>query len=1108
MRYYFPILLAALTILLAAACGAGCRIITGDLTVSEQMAVRELQRFIGEAGEQVPETVSCDRAVLEDGCIVFGTYGANPRIRKYAPSAAGLAEEESLTCEKNIGGRRVFFVCGGGPRGAVYAAYSFLRSMGYCFFIDGYQAPGSLSEHLPGTLREKPVFAKRGLLPWHNFLDGPTAWDPGDYRAYIDDLLRTGGNIVAFHTYDSEPFAAYREDGKYLMGSRLLSSASAVWGTVPTSTADFAFGTGRLFDREYFGAETTLIPDDDRAIEAEQEVLQDALLYARARGLETCLGFEIAGDPTRPEVRDGFIRRINSLLDTYPGLDYIALWQQETQGAQGFPESYNLHILPAAREKGSPLEDYGLERQQIFRQAVSGAKGQPPYYQDTPAGAFARACEGARLEQFAELALLQLAKRERAPRLVMCGWGGDRRLISAEYYPGLDRLLPESVVFSSLDMIEPQPRIDTGYGMVSKKREKWPVLWLENDGDTWHPQPHVHTLEAALKDAQDKGCRGIMGIHWETADIEEDWDYIVSVCRDRSLTAERYFYGLAQKAFPGPGEEVAGLLSALDSLGYRWVGGAGQNECAPFAFGPGPEEQENKLADIYARLQAVGERYGSTYSLRRLLARIRWVLDFNQAQRSAVRGEYDDALLARALDSYVRRIATRGEYGVLATINAKALPLWKGSGGGKEITPGVIFPRQEGSAAEGRETRFEFICPGEASAVLCADKGPVPLEIAGSESYVKYALVPAEYAKPPCLQVVIKTPEGEFCRYKTVMPRPEQPAPFSPGHARGSLVLRTEKGDAFSRLICWDRVQGADYYTVTTPGGKTVSTATPMFPCRESGVYTVSAEGTGLSESIRVETDPGSGKARVRLRADAGGALLTLSASRTPREYKIAFRGRSGAREWTLPGSAGEFRHRPEEPGEYTVTPVFADGEGRPASAKCSRAYPPPAEKLAVTPDMVRAAGGSAGSDGRLIFDGGYFTLPEDPCMDMGDGFGLSLSFRPASAEGMPVLLSKGIFQDRGWFLQILENRLIFRTSGGDLTGPPVEPGRLYRVRVEINGGLGVLYIDGEAYSSAHIAAVTPLPGPLTLGTYNVREPQFIFRGEMERIVFWGTGAE
>ncbi|MBP5273912.1 MAG: hypothetical protein ILO36_03130, partial [Abditibacteriota bacterium] len=313
--FEFPKGFALLLLFALAAAPAFSRtIITGTLSQPEQMAVRELQRFIAEAGEAAPVSVPFDRfdVPLEDGSIVFGSYGTNPLIRKYAPSAAGLGPEESLVCEKDIGGRRVFFVCGGAPRGAVYAVYSFLRSAGYCFFIDSYQAPETFSPRLPRAAREKPVFAKRGLLPWHNFLDGPTAWDPEDYRAYIDDLVRTGGNIVAFHTYDSEPFAAYKENGRYLMGSRLLSSASSVWGTVPAPASGFAFGTGRLFDTEYFGAQTTLIPDADRAVEAEQKVMRDALSYARARGLETCLGFEISGDPTRPEIRDGFIKRINA----------------------------------------------------------------------------------------------------------------------------------------------------------------------------------------------------------------------------------------------------------------------------------------------------------------------------------------------------------------------------------------------------------------------------------------------------------------------------------------------------------------------------------------------------------------------------------------------------------------------------------------------------------------------------------------------------------------------------------------------------------------------------------------------------------------------------
>ena len=30
-------------------------------------------------------------------------------------------------------------------------------------------------------------FEIRGVLPWHNFLCGPTAWNKADYEAYLDN---------------------------------------------------------------------------------------------------------------------------------------------------------------------------------------------------------------------------------------------------------------------------------------------------------------------------------------------------------------------------------------------------------------------------------------------------------------------------------------------------------------------------------------------------------------------------------------------------------------------------------------------------------------------------------------------------------------------------------------------------------------------------------------------------------------------------------------------------------------------------------------------------------------------------------------------------------
>ena len=45
------------------------------------------------------------------------------------------------------------------------------------------------------------TFEIRGVLPWHNFLSGPTAWNEEDYRKYLDDCQKEGINFIAFHNY-------------------------------------------------------------------------------------------------------------------------------------------------------------------------------------------------------------------------------------------------------------------------------------------------------------------------------------------------------------------------------------------------------------------------------------------------------------------------------------------------------------------------------------------------------------------------------------------------------------------------------------------------------------------------------------------------------------------------------------------------------------------------------------------------------------------------------------------------------------------------------------------------------------------------------------------
>ena len=56
-----------------------------------------------------------------------------------------------------------------------------------------------------------PAFAVRGTLPWHSYLNSAAAWDLGDYKQYIDQLIHMRFNLVAFHASNKYLLLAHNE---------------------------------------------------------------------------------------------------------------------------------------------------------------------------------------------------------------------------------------------------------------------------------------------------------------------------------------------------------------------------------------------------------------------------------------------------------------------------------------------------------------------------------------------------------------------------------------------------------------------------------------------------------------------------------------------------------------------------------------------------------------------------------------------------------------------------------------------------------------------------------------------------------------------------------
>ena len=199
-----------------------------DATSLERDGATELQRHLyAVSGEVLPietvETVAADATG-----IVLGTAASLPDVGESWPFGLTPPRDDGYVLH-TIDGRLVT-VAGAGPAGTQHGVFGFLEGLGFGFYLGATTYPAAIpeftEEDVPAVHESRsPVFAVRGSLPWHGFFDSPTAWEPADYRAYIDQLVRMRSNFVGFHTYDSEPFAAYPWEGRSAGGEPLANSA-------------------------------------------------------------------------------------------------------------------------------------------------------------------------------------------------------------------------------------------------------------------------------------------------------------------------------------------------------------------------------------------------------------------------------------------------------------------------------------------------------------------------------------------------------------------------------------------------------------------------------------------------------------------------------------------------------------------------------------------------------------------------------------------------------------------------------------------------------------------------------------------------------------------
>ena len=423
-----------------------------------------------------------------------------------------------------------------GEQALLFSVFDFLERQGMIFGIDGTTAP---LDHPPALQlppqgqpwTASPSFAVRGLLPWPDFLNCISVYNEEDFKAYFAAMMRMRFNMFGMHVYtqnDPGPLAeSYLSFDFAGSGHRasLEDSTGTSWGYLPQRTSTFKMGAAEFFDMETFGADATRLAADTWEIaDRTTAMMRAAFQFAGELGIRTGIGFEPYQNPAEimralpPEAlshpggfiesntaRDLLERRLADLLERYPMVDYVWLWQDEGANWE-------------SREKKVPLSVTPFAQAHAFLQRHAPGK-----------------------------------------RLVLAGWGG-----VIQHFESLHQRLPEDIIFSALSDSLGWDPIHEAFGKLGS-RERWPIPWLEDDPSMWFPQFRASRFQTDMRHAKDFGCQGMLGIHWRHRIVDPTATYLARASWNLELTApDHYRKFCATQAAGARAEELARLFDDCD----------------------------------------------------------------------------------------------------------------------------------------------------------------------------------------------------------------------------------------------------------------------------------------------------------------------------------------------------------------------------------------------------------------------------------------------------------------------------------------------------------------------------------------------------------------
>jgi hypothetical protein len=582
---------------------------TRNCTYSEKLAASEIRKYVYQRTDSLLTILESD-ILPEQGDVILLAKDDHPLVE-------GLRTSIQDTCSwsgfiiKTIQdeGRNVLVISGFDCQAVLYGAYRFAEHLGVRFDLAGDIIPDAKIElDISGyDEKSKPLLETRGILPFHDFFQGPDTWSTPDYLSVISQLPKLGMNFIGLHTYPTwsnteeklkdlrqgpEPTVwigleeDFNPDGTvnwaYPSYYAHTHRPGYIWGYDTLGTNLFHAGADQLFEGNGFGSEVfeNALPVDLESSKVvfnqTGQMLGEAFNHAKQLNVQTAVGTEL---PLGLEPK-GYGVQIDWARVMPPALQD----RLEARGYDPFDPAVVKEVYKGIFTrilKTHPPDYYWLWSWEVWSMHDPASKQQIEAFKDDI--------------RIAYEALQELGSPF---QLGLAGW-----IIGTVDDPVVfDDVLPyEAPFFGLWDEAD-------GFEELSRNRIKWPATWLEEDWGLIQPQLELNRIYNDIRAALNKNCQGMIAKHWRTRAVGNNlssmkdllWTYTKTgtpfsntIPANRSDWMDTFYLDWATQQFGREASaQIAKIFSSLDKPGppsIPSVSGWGDDGGGPGAIKPNNE---------------------------------------------------------------------------------------------------------------------------------------------------------------------------------------------------------------------------------------------------------------------------------------------------------------------------------------------------------------------------------------------------------------------------------------------------------------------------------------------------------------------------------------